>query len=111
MASLSTFVYEMSLSQVVDDIMMKSKGSLRVHGRLSLLNFLSRKIVCAAKMVHMKENGQTIRINLRYFLSLSDQYVKSYSCFSVDLHVICLKIATAYQSHSSAPKFQIDRTW
>ncbi len=65
-----------------------------VIGLLTLypsLNFLSCRIVGTTKMVHMKENGQAIRSNLRYFLSLLDHNVKSYSCFSVEHHIFALK--------------------
>jgi hypothetical protein len=65
-----------------------------VIGLLSLyllLIFLSYRIVCSTKTVHLKENGQAIRSNLCYFLSLLDHYIKSYSCFSVEHHLFALK--------------------
>ncbi len=65
--------------------------SPRTPSFLLFVEFLWCRIDHAKKMVHMKENGLAIRINLRYFLSLSDHYIKSYSCFGVEHHVFALK--------------------
>jgi hypothetical protein len=39
----------------------------------------------------MKQNGQAVRSNLHYFLSLSDHYIKIYTCFGVEHHVFALQ--------------------
>jgi hypothetical protein len=95
--------------------MLDTNGEWMTHVTFMILswdswlfvNFFELQDCLRQKMVHTTENGQAMSSILRYFLSLVDHYIKSYSfCSSVEHHVFVLKWPPTIRATRVHNKFQ-----